>query len=235
MSAPLAWQDYEDAAIHLGCDIASVQAVCEVESGKFGFNPDGSVKTLFEGHYFYRYTKGVHSKTDPDLSYPSWVKTYYGKTWQAEQSRLARAIALDREAALKSASWGRFQIMGFNYETAGFDSVEDFVAAISVDERAQLLAFVTFVKKSSPVMLEALRTRNWAAFARAYNGVRYEENAYDKKLATAYVKYASVPKPVEAKSLPDPTTQQNTGIITLIAPIIRILKILVGLFIRKKE
>lgn len=202
MSKVLVWQDFEDAAVHLGCDIASVRAVCEVESGKSGFNPDGSVKTLFEGHYFYRYTKGAYSSTDPDLSYPSWTKVHYGRTWQAEQSRLARATVLDREAALKSASWGKFQIMGFNYQLAGFDSVEAFVAAMQRDERSQLLAFVEFVKNSTPVMLESLRTRNWAGFARAYNGPGYAVNAYDTKLASAYAKYASEPAPAQAPAAP---------------------------------
>jgi hypothetical protein len=33
--------------------------------------------------------------------------------------RLAQAIAIDRPAALRSASWGLGQIMGFNHELAG--------------------------------------------------------------------------------------------------------------------
>ena len=44
------------------------------------------------------------------ISTPSWVRNYKGGA--GEYERLAEAIALNREAALKSASWGMFQILG---------------------------------------------------------------------------------------------------------------------------
>jgi hypothetical protein len=40
---------------------------------------------------------------------------------------LAKAVQLDRTAALKSTSWGLGQVMGFNYDKAGYDSVESMV------------------------------------------------------------------------------------------------------------
>lgn len=58
----LATQDFERAAQRLHCPLAAVRAVCEVEAPRGGFNPDGSVVTLFEGHWFYKLTKGAYRR-----------------------------------------------------------------------------------------------------------------------------------------------------------------------------
>ena len=223
----LTWQDFEDAAIALGCDISAVRAVCQVEAPNGGFNPDGSVSTLFEGHKFYKYTDGRFAIDAPDLCFRNWTKVHYGKTWQQEQDRLNRAKALDHDAALMSASWGKFQIMGFNYEAAGFTNVRDFVDAMHKGEREHLMAFVGFVRKNGLAIY--LRGRDWASFARGYNGASYAENQYDKKIAAAYAKFAGAPEPIKAKAVPKPTTQPTGGIFALIA------KILQAIFSKKKE
>lgn len=38
-------------------------------------------------------------------------------------------------------------------------------------------------------MLPALQAKDWAEFARRYNGPAYKENRYDEKLAKAYQKF----------------------------------------------
>ena len=126
-------KDFQDAAIALGCEVAAIQAVCQVEAPKGGFNPDGSPVTLFEGHKFYKYTDGLYAFKAPDLCFPMWTKKHYGRNWTEEQNRLSRAIALDEEAALMSASWGKFQIMGFNHHLVGFGTVGEFVKAMKKD------------------------------------------------------------------------------------------------------
>ncbi len=40
-------------------------------------------------------------------------------------------------------------------------------------------------------MLPALQAKNWASFARLYNGSGYAENQYDKKLLNAYRTFAA--------------------------------------------
>jgi hypothetical protein len=66
-------------------------------------------------------------------------------------------------------------------------------------EEAQLRAFVSFVRSRS-TMAEALRKKNWAAFAKAYNGPGYAKNQYDTKLAASYAKFAaSAPAPAAPK------------------------------------
>ena len=52
---------------------------------------------------------------------------------------------------------------------------------------AHLDAFVNFIKANK--LDGTLRAKNWAAFARGYNGPGYAQNAYDKKMAEAYARW----------------------------------------------
>ena len=86
------------AAARLGCSVPAVKAVVEVESAGSGFLSSGKVKVLFEGHTFYRYTKGKSAKSHPTLCYPTWTKAYYARGANADErgmgelERLARAM-----------------------------------------------------------------------------------------------------------------------------------------------
>ncbi|HET6942978.1 MAG TPA: N-acetylmuramidase domain-containing protein [Sphingomicrobium sp.] len=161
--------------------MAAIRSVIDVESHG-GFYPDGRPKILFERHYFSRLTGGRYDAGNTDIS----CRTPGGyKGGKAEYDRLARAIKLDRIAALKSVSWGAFQIMGDNHKAAGFEDVEAFVAAMVAGEPEQLGAFVSFVKGSR--LDSHLRALDWEAFAKGYNGPTFKQNRYDDKLAAAYV------------------------------------------------
>lgn len=185
--ARLTEQDYADCAKDLECQQAAIRAVVEVESRGGGFLPDGRPKILFEALYFHKLTGGKYDKSHPNISSPTWNKSLY-KGGAKEWDRLEEAAALDRTAALRSASWGLFQIMGDNYKMCGFASVEDFVAAMEASEGEQLKAFTNFVR--SKKLDGYLRARNWASFAKGYNGPGYAKNQYDQKLAAAYGKYS---------------------------------------------
>lgn len=184
MKPNLTEQDFQDAAAQLSCPVAAVKAVAQVEAPRGGFNPDDTPVTLFEGHKFFKYTQGRFAVQAPDLCFRVWTRKFYGKSWQAEQARLERAIALDRTAALLSASWGKFQIMGFNHHMVGFESLQAFVNAMYAGERQQLMAFVQYILTTG--LTPALRRCDWAAFARGYNGPAFAENSYDTKMALAY-------------------------------------------------
>jgi hypothetical protein len=188
MNQGLIHQDYLKAANRLRCGVAAVRAVCEVEAPKGGFFPDGTPTTLFEGHKFHAFTDGRFSESHPEISYESWTTEHYGN-WKREKERLAQAITLDREAALKSASWGKFQIMGFNHAAAGFPVLQKFVNAMFKSEGAQLDAFVNFVMHEK--LDDELREKRWADFARRYNGPGYKANAYDIKLAKAFAQFSA--------------------------------------------
>src|SRR6185503_15448815 len=94
-----------------------LRAVAEVESSGEGFlaPPSDRPKILFEGHAFHRLTGGRYSGEHPDISYPQWSRRKYADSPAGEWHRFEAACRLDRLAALQSASWGLFQIMGFNY------------------------------------------------------------------------------------------------------------------------
>lgn len=188
MKPELTDQDYHDAARKLGCDVAAIRAVCQVEAPKGGFNPDGTPATLFEGHKFYKFTEGKFAVQAPDLCFAKWTRAHYGKTWQQEQDRLQRAMKLDRDAALKSASWGKFQVMGFNHAMVGHPTIQGFVNAMYESEGAQLQAFVRYVLTAG--LAPALRRLDFAAFALGYNGPGFAVNKYDTRMAAAHAKYA---------------------------------------------
>jgi hypothetical protein len=189
----IAAADWRDFAQALEIDEATLRAVAEVESTGSGFlpAPSGKPKVLFEGHAFHRLTGGRYSAEHPDISYPKWSRGKYSGSLAGEWRRLEAACRLDRTAALQSASWGLFQIMGFNYPYCGCEDVETFVAKQYESAAQQLALFVKFI--SRPPLLPALRARNWKAFARAYNGPGFAANRYDSKLAAAHERWTSPP------------------------------------------
>lgn len=185
--AKLCEADFQRAAQTLDCEVACIKAVNEVESGGSGFFASGRPKILFEAHCFSRLTQRRHDASHPDISSKTWNRALY-KGGEKEYDRLEKAMALDREAALQSASWGRFQIMGFNHQKAGFSSVDAYVKANYDSEGKQLEAFVNFLKSSG--LDRPLREKRWADFAKGYNGSGYAQNRYDEKLQAAYQRFA---------------------------------------------
>lgn len=203
-------EDFMAAAKRLGCTVAQIRAVWEVESGGGWFNdvradilavdgPGGFIdgphlpKILFEAHIFDRYTDGRFRASHPNLSSARWDrKLYVGG--QGEYVRLHRAMQLDRHAALMSASVGGAQIMGFNHAAAGHPTVEGFWDAMKRSERDHLDAFVSFI--DSKRLNAALRAISNApstcvAFAKGYNGSGYAANNYHVKIADAHRKHSA--------------------------------------------
>lgn len=178
--------NFDRAAQDLGVEVAVVKAVTEVESRGSGFLPSGEPKILFERHWMYKLLvkKGI-TPTISDVCNPK-AGGYRGGA--AEHQRLAKAVLIDRECALQSASWGMFQIMGFHWKTLGYRSLQEFINAQYKSEDSQLDTFVRFIK-ASPSILEAMQLKDWKRFARLYNGPDYAKNNYDKKLSDAYNKY----------------------------------------------
>jgi hypothetical protein len=189
MSEAITAQAWRSLAKRLGVDEPTLKAVAEVESAGHGFLPSGNPKVLFEGHVFHRLTQGRYGADHPDLSYAKWTRAHYARTGAGEWARLLRACGLDRDAANQSASWGAFQIMGFNYGLCGFAGIEAFVAAHRAGIEEQLEAFAQFIARDA--FLKHLRAHDWAPFAAHYNGPAYAKNKYDTKLAAAYARHAA--------------------------------------------
>ena len=195
MDKKLTVQQIRDIAKANGIEYAALRAVIEVEAAGDGFLPDGKPKILFEPHVFYRLLGNKNYFTvrknamlkDGDICYPKWGTLPYGKVSQ-QHERLTRAAKYDRESALMACSWGLFQVMGFNWSSLGYTSLQEFVNDMYRDEASQVDAGVRFIKHNKlDVYLNKL---DWASFAKGYNGSGYAKNKYDKKLAAAYRKYA---------------------------------------------
>lgn len=192
-SKKLTDDDFRLAARLLDVEVAALKAVKEVESGRYGgFLPSGQPVILFEGHIFWSQLKkrGIdpekYKTGNEDILYPTWNKLHY-KSVEAEYERLGKARRIHREAADASASWGMFQIMGFNHVACGEKSVSGFVDMMCKSELHQLLLSARFIRSGG--MLPALQQKDWAEFAKRYNGPAYARNKYDEKLAAAYEKH----------------------------------------------
>jgi hypothetical protein len=189
-ATPLADDDLEKAAGLMRCERAVIDAVCDVESAGSGFLPDKRPKILFEAHVFHYLTDGRWGRSHPGISSPQWNRALYGASGAHQYDRLAEAIRLDRDAALQSTSWGRFQVLGSNYAMAGFRDVEAFVAAMCESEAAHLEAFRDYCQKRG--LVDPLRNKEWIIFARHYNGTGQVEH-YAAALAGAYARHAAKP------------------------------------------
>lgn len=180
-------KDWREAADAIGCEVAAIKAVAKVESPRGAFLPSGEPSLLFERHKFSGHTGHRFDRSHSDISNPK--PGGYG-TYAEQHQRMQKAADLDRKAALMSASWGRFQILGENYEQAGFASLQDFVNAMYANERAQLKAFVAFIL-GDPRLAKSIRHKEWSDFARVYNGPAFKKYSYDTKLAAAYTELAA--------------------------------------------
>lgn len=185
-SGVLTQEDYQAAADQLQCDVATIQAVAQVETSGSPYDPQGRPTILFERHVFSRYTDGVWDALHPDLSNP--VQGGYGLL-SLQYARIIEAATLADDgstlhAALLAASWGMFQVMGFNAEMVGFASVEDCITQMRGSIAAHLKGFVGYIQ-ATPNALSGIRTKNWNQFAAAYNGSG-NVGVYSQKTQAAY-------------------------------------------------
>jgi hypothetical protein len=181
--------DYATAARDLQCEVAAIRAVANVEAQNSPWDYEGRPVILFERHKFAFHTGGRFSGTHPDLSQRSsgghgLPDKQYGK--------LRHAAMLDEAAALKSASWGLFQILGENHRTAGYPDVAAFVTGMMQSRAHHLRAFVGHVR-GYPALHRAIQQKHWAGFALRYNGKDYREGNYDGKMRAAYARLAPRP------------------------------------------
>lgn len=211
---------FTQASAILSVKESYVRAIAEVESTGESFLKDGRVKILFERHWFYRKLKEAlttNSETRariaaklkvPNLTGPDAVGTlmsgmtkYFSSICYpdrggyegggAEWERLNMAMDFDIEAACQSASYGGYQIMGFNCITSGFPTAKDMMIKMAESESVQFLALTNFIKANTSMHI-ALKKGNWEAFAEAYNGKAYRENNYHTKLSKAEAKWAKL-------------------------------------------
>lgn len=95
----------------------------------------------------------------------------YPRTQDERWEQVVAAYELAPNEALESTSWGAFQLMGYNYQGAGFDTVQAFVTALSRSPQEQLAAWTRWLTANG--LVDELQRKDWAGFAQGYNGPGY--------------------------------------------------------------
>jgi len=189
----------------MGVDPAALLAVAEVESGNRPFDTvNGKLMPLirWEGHYFYRLVPASLKKVAVarGLAHPSAGGIPNPKSQQSRYDLLDRAKKIDEVAALSSCSWGLGQVMGAHWSWLGYANAQDLVEDACSGVVGQVKLMSKFIQRSK--LTDEMRNRDWAGFARQYNGSGYKKMAYDTKMAASYARLKS--KGVGAKAVAAP-------------------------------
>lgn len=176
----------------IGVNEDEIHAILDTETRGTGFDSKKRPIILFEPHIFYKQLAAhkpemLDKAVSQKLAYKTWGTQKYPSD---SYPRLEEALKIDVELALRSASWGLGQIMGFNFAMVGFKSAQVMVENFKLDEENHLLAMVKFIIAAG--LDDELRRKDWAGFARGYNGPGFAKNGYDKKLAAAYAKWQKI-------------------------------------------
>jgi hypothetical protein len=192
----LSESDFERAAAAIGSEVSAIKAVARVESGgRSGYSGDGRPVIRYELHVFDKLTGGVYRTTHPYLSISehNWRtgNRYHDGTQHTEWSLMYNAMILRdgngrrrTSEAWQSASWGMFQVMGSNFSSVGWTTIDSFVSDMFQSEGNQLRAFSGYIR--SRHLAPALRNHNWTLFASVYNGADFAANNYDWQMGAAY-------------------------------------------------
>ncbi|GAA5113387.1 N-acetylmuramidase family protein [Orbus sasakiae] len=180
----------KESALLLGVDYSLLLTITKVEAGSKGFIAPNKPIVLFERHVFYKQLKKQGFNVD-ELSnqYPLLINKTPGgyQGGLRENYRLEMAKQINEGCAIESTSFGLFQIMGFHWQTLGYQSAQDFENQMSENELKQTEAFIRFISlKTNSKMIVALQEHDYATFARLYNGSNYKKNRYDEKIKETY-------------------------------------------------
>jgi hypothetical protein len=183
-------------ATELGVEPAALLAVAEVESGGKAFanvGPREEPMIRFEGHYFDRRLSRENRviARKAGLASPVAGRIANPVTQAARWRLLDRAVAIDRQAAHESVSWGLGQVMGAHWAWLGYATIDALVAEARSGVGGQARLMARYIERAG--LSPSLRRRDWAEFARGYNGPDYARGGYDRKIAAAYQLYRVSP------------------------------------------
>lgn len=178
--------DFRKVAAELNVEPAAIKAVVVIEAGKAmqGFWAPGVPVVNFDRSMFNKYRNSTFSKApDKSAKVPAGLSGYAHREW----TELTNARHINAAGADMGTFWGMFQIGGFAYKQCGCQSIEEFVRLMSSSEFEQLELFAAFIVNTGQV--KYLRAKDWAGFARRYNGPGYAKRGYHTKMANAYAKF----------------------------------------------
>lgn len=171
---------WHEVATQLGCEIAAIKAVFEVEAaGKF-YETNGKLPRRFEPHHFPKRYWGQIG-FNPGSTTPWRASLKLSTSKRRQMFDIAERI--DAEAAYDAASWGAPQTMGFNAHLAGYQTALEMVSAYERSADDQIRGFVSFCINAG--LDTHLRSHDWLAFASGYNGSG-QAPVYAAKIETAY-------------------------------------------------
>lgn len=187
-------KDYREVAEELGVEVAAIKAVVDIEAGSThqGFYAPGKPLINFDLAMFRRFAgnhginlSNYHLSHAVVFAAPNAKR--HGSHQSAQQARLAAAREIDNTTAIEGTFWGMFQIGGFNWARCGAKDINDFVRRMSNSERDQLDMFAQFIKSTG--LVKYLKAKDWASFARGYNGTAYARRGYHTRLASSYARH----------------------------------------------
>jgi hypothetical protein len=183
--APLSEAQYAEVAQSLDIEVAAIKAIAEVESSGAGYDNQGRPIVRLEAHQFSKHTNGLYDLTHPHLSVKTFATSKKLGNWLNQYFRLYEAMVLDSTAAIRSTSWGQFQVMGFNH--SGWPDPVSFARALQENPINQLKSCAAFLKNKG--LVRHIQKKDWAAVALGYNGDEYATNKYDTRMEAAYKRH----------------------------------------------
>lgn len=155
-------------ACRIGVQPEALAAFIKVESGGRGFDrKTGKIIIQFEPVWFRR--KAPYA---PSGKWSVNKVERQDKEWIAFND----AFYKDANAAMESTSIGIGQIMGFHYKRLGYASVGDMWDDAKNGEDRQIFQMAEFIK-TDPILLNAIKRKDWHTVAIRYNGSKYKELA----------------------------------------------------------
>tara|TARA_R100000005_G_C4996261_1_gene203108 strand:- start:1380 stop:2654 length:1275 start_codon:yes stop_codon:yes gene_type:complete len=182
----------QDLAERLGLDPNVLLAISRVESGGIGADA-----LRFEPHLFLKeqpnasipYTRGDSNCPDNWTRAGGCVPFVSYQPEETGQAAFEKAYAINPQAALKSTSFGSFQVIPFKELSYLSENPEQFLTKFREDPLAlsyELLEARLTTPSNGVDMISAAKRGDWTAFAVGYNGTQQAKHGYDAKLQATY-------------------------------------------------
>jgi hypothetical protein len=177
----------EDPIVAVACDLGVeldlIKAFIMVESGsRHWYNHKLIIN--YEAHYF----KRESGEYVPDANVIRIGDPFNQKD---EWNNFEKAKVINEEAAYRSISMGKFQIMGANYRQLGYDSAKEMFEKFNTSESEATYAFGAFIKNNKRLW-RALKEKDYHLMAYYYNGSKYKKyvdrygRTYDERIKLKY-------------------------------------------------
>lgn len=170
--------DITALAADAGIPVPVLEALREVESS-------GKANVLrFEPHIFIR----LRPELEAQIPYTRGRVVWSTIATETDNEAFAHAYSLHKEAAVKSTSWGAYQVMGSHLLSLHDGKPDDALAEFALDPEGTSAALLARWFKHNQRARRAANSEppNFAALALAYNGSHYAKHKYHLRLAKAW-------------------------------------------------